>query len=155
MSHFDGLINTTMPVADEDFVAEGNYVAEGSQAGLDEPPNVGIGYELVGRRTQPNAPIHMVRSWIGPTDEPTLWVKEHAHDYDEFLMWTGSDPHNPRDLGAEIYFDMNGERRTITTSGSIFIPAGVPHCPLGFIRIWRPFLFTVLSLAPSYAAKAA
>ena len=41
----------------------------------------------------------------------------------------------------------------ITTSGSIFIPAGVKHCPLGINRVWRPFTFHALSLASTYKAK--
>jgi hypothetical protein len=145
-SHFDGLLNDTLPLVQADFTAEG------ALADLDIPPNTG-GFELVGRLTQPKAPMHMTHIWITETDKPIHWVSEHAHDYDEILIWTGSDLDNPRDLGAEIYIDIEGERRTITTSGSIFIPAGVRHCPLGFNKVWRPFTFSALSLAPEYKAK--
>lgn len=145
-NHFEGLLNDTLPLLQTDFTAEG------AAADLDEPPNTG-GFELVGRLVQPNSPLHMTHIWITETETPIHWVSEHQHDYDEVLIWTGSDPNNPRDLGAEIYIDIEGERRTITTSGSIFIPAGVKHCPLGINRVWRPFKFHALSLAPEYKAK--
>lgn len=145
-SHFDGLLNDDMPLTDADFSAEGEL------ADLQDPPNTG-GFELVGRMVQPQSQIHMTHIWITELDEPLHWVSEHVHDYDEVLTWTGSDPHNPKDLGAEIYIDIEGERRHITTSGSIYIPAGVKHCPLGFIKVWRPFTFSALSLASTYKAK--
>lgn len=145
-SHFDGLLNETMPLLKADFSAEG------ALAGLERPPNTG-GYELVGTLVQPKAPIHMTHIWITQIDRPLHWVAEHFHDYDEILIWTGGDPDNPRDLGAELYIDIEGERRITTNSGSIYIPAGVKHCPLGFNRVWRPFVFHALSLAPTYRAK--
>lgn len=147
-SHFDGLLNDTLPLLQTDFSAEGR------RTGLEEPPNTG-GFELVGRLVQPQAPMHMTYVWITEIEKPLHWVTEHVHDYDELLIWTGSDPQNPRDLGAEIYIDVEGERRIITTSGSLLIPAGVKHCPLGFHRVWRPFTFSALSLAPEYKAKLA
>ena len=113
-SHFDGLLNDTLPLLQTDFNAEGQ------RTGLEDPPNTG-GFELVGRLVQPQAPMHMTYIWITEIDKPLHWVTEHVHDYDEILIWTGSDPQNPRDLGAEIYLDIEGERRIITTSGSIFM----------------------------------
>ncbi|MGG6898372.1 hypothetical protein [Rhizobium sp. BR 315] len=79
-------------------------------------------FELVGSLVQPKSPIHMTHIWIAETEQPIHWVSEHIHDYDEILIWTGSDLDNPRDLGAEIYIDIEGECRTITSFGSIFIP---------------------------------
>ena len=149
MSQYDQLHNATLPLLEVDFTAEGE------SAGLDEPENVGEGFELVGTLTQPDSKIHMTHVWITELDDPQLWVKEHLHDYDEVLIWTGSDPENPRDLGAELYFEIEGERRTVTTSGSVYIPAGTRHCPLGFTKVRRPFTFSALSLTPNYKAKSA
>lgn len=146
MVRMDELLNDSLPLLQTDFNAEG------SERGLEDPPNTG-GFELVGRLVQPNVPIHMTHIWLTEIDRPFHWVAEHVHDYDEILIWTGGDPHNPRDLGAELYIEIEGERRTTRTSGSIYIPAGVRHCPLGFNRIWRPFKFSAMSLAPEYKAK--
>lgn len=116
-----------------------------------EPENLGEGIWLMNDALVPESQINMTHIWIHETSEPELWVHPHVHDYDEVLIWTGGDPDNPRDLGAEIYMDIEGERHTITTSGSVYIPAGVTHCPLGFNRVDRPFRFSALSLAPSYS----
>ena len=115
-------------------------------------PNLGEGLWLVNSDLVPGAQINMTHIWIHPSDEPQLWVNPHVHDYDEVLIWTGGDPDNPKDLGAEIYMEIDGERHTITTSGCVYIPAGTVHCPLGFNRIDRPFRFSALSLAPKYRA---
>ena len=147
MSHIDELLNNTMPLLDVE------WTDEGEAAGLEEPANLGEGFELVGRLTQKDSRVHMTYIWVTELDDETHWVNEHVHDYDEVLIWTGSDPDNPRDLGAEIYMEINGERRTITESGSIYIPAGTKHCPLGFIRVTRPFTFSALSLAPEYKSS--
>jgi len=133
MARIDELLNNTLPLLQVE------WNAEGDASGIPDPDNLGEGMELVGRLTQGDAQIHMTYIWVNEVDQETPWVAEHVHDYDEVLIWTGSDPANPRDLGAEIYME-----------GSIYIPAGTRHCPLGFIRVDRPFTFSALSLAPEY-----
>ncbi len=145
MSKFDGLLNDTLPRLDFEFDNEGEAV------GLPDPPNQGEGCELVGPQTQRDTKIHMTHVWFTECDEPHPWVAEHVHDYDEVLVWTGSDPENPRDLGAELVMTIDGEERVITRSGSIYIPAGTRHCPLNITRVTRPFTFSALSIAPQYA----
>lgn len=48
----------------------------------------------------------MTHVWITEVDQETPWVREHVHDYDEVLTWTGSDPEHPRELGAEIFLEI-------------------------------------------------
>src|SRR5690606_11234399 len=122
-------------------------------AGRPEPPNVGKGYELIGQLVQPDAKIHSTYVWITETAQELHWVDEHIHDYDEVLIWTGSNPDDPRDLGAELRMTIEGEGHIVTKSGSVYIPAGTRHCPLDFIRVTRPFTFSALSIAPEYAAR--
>ena len=129
-----------------------DFSNEGDAAGLPTPPNAGPPLGLMRAVDVPQSKIHMSHTWIHEVDEAHQWVSEHSHDYDEVLIWTGSDPANPEDLGAEIYLDIEGVRHTITTSGSVYIPAGVRHCPLGFIRVTRPFNFSALSLSPEYTS---
>lgn len=131
-----------------------DLVNEGAAAGLPDPPNVGEGLALMRSADVPESSIHMTYCWIHECSEPVQWVNEHVHDYDEVLIWTGNDPHDPHDLGAELYFDIEGVRHTVTTSGSVYIPAGTRHCPLGFVRVDRPFRFSALSLAPNYGSAA-
>lgn len=118
-----------------------------------EPENLGEGMWLMNKDLVPESQINMTHIWVHETDSEEQWVHPHVHDYDEVLIWTGGDPDNPHDLGAEIYMDIEGERQIITTSGSVYIPAGVEHCPLGWNRVDRPFRFSALSLAPSYSTR--
>ncbi|RKT55779.1 hypothetical protein [Saccharothrix australiensis] len=127
-----------------------DLVNEGAAAGVVEPDNVGPALALMRSKDVPASKIHLTYTWIRECSEPVQWVKEHEHDYDEVLIWHGNDPDDPDDLGAEIYLDIEGVRHTITTSGSVYLPAGVRHCPLGFTRVDRPFRFSALSLSPNY-----
>lgn len=127
-----------------------DFVFEGQNAGKPLPPNVREPLGLMRRSDVADSPIHMSYNWIMPTDEPVHWVDGHVHDYDEVLIWTGIDPENPGDLGAVVRLEMDGVPYTFTTSGSVFVPAGVPHCPLGFESVTRPFTFSALSLTSEY-----
>ena len=129
-----------------------DFKNEGDAAGLPSPTNTGEPLGLMRVNEVPQSQIHMSHTWIFETDEPQHWVNVHEHDYDEILIWTGSDPENPEDLGAEIYLDIEGIRHTVTTSGSVYIPAGTRHCPLGFTKVTRPFNFSALSLSPDYTS---
>lgn len=131
----------------------GEFTSEGEQAGLELPENLGEGFWVMNSSVVPESQINMSHIWVHPTEEPQHWVNPHVHDYDEVLIWTGGDPEHPEDLGAEIYMDVEGERHIITTSGAVYIPAGVVHCPLGFTRVDRPFRFSALSLAPDYQSR--
>ncbi len=143
---YDHLFVTDLPNIGADFTNEGDA------AGLPTPTNTGEPLGLVRKEEVPESQIHMSHTWIFETDEPQHWVNEHEHDYDEILIWTGTDPDNPTDLGAELYMDIEGVRHTVTTSGSVYIPAGTRHCPLGFVKVTRPFNFSALSLSPNYTS---
>ncbi|MFT4233151.1 MAG: hypothetical protein QM606_10310 [Leucobacter sp.] len=146
-SKHERLFVKDMPNCMAEMVKEGEDV-------LEYPlPNLGEGLWLMNSDLVPESQVNMTHIWIHPSEEPQLWVNPHQHDYDEILIWTGGDPGNPKDLGAEIYMEIEGERQIITTSGAVYIPAGTVHCPLGFNRIDRPFRFSALSLAPNYRAK--
>lgn len=129
-----------------------DFIYEGEPAGLPNPANVGEPLGLMRSVDVPESKIHMSHTWIFPVEGPQHWVDEHEHEYDEILIWTGSDPEHPEDLGAELYFEIEGERFSVTTSGSVYIPAGTKHCPLGFTNVRRPFNFSALSLNGSYSS---
>lgn len=124
-----------------------DMINEGTAAGRELPPNLSQPWALMSANDVAEAKAYLTMSWVSPTDEPVDWVHEHVHDYDEVLIWTGSDPHNELDLGAEIFMEIEGERQVITTSGSVYVPAGTKHCPLGFNRVDRPFRFMALALS--------
>ena len=65
---------------------------------------------------------------------------EHTHDFDEYLVFLGTNQKDPRDLGAEVEFWIDGEKHVITKSFAAFIPAGLEHCPLVIKNIVRPVI---------------
>ena len=70
-------------------------------------------------------------------------VGGHTHDFDEVIAFFGSNPDDIHDLGGEVELWMGGEKHTITRSCLVFVPKGVEHCPLSFVRVDRPiFHFT-------------
>lgn len=152
MALIDELLNRDIPMYNFRWTSEAN---EDESSGRERPRNIVSVGELASTQTYPESRLHMTFAWITEIDEETHWADEHTHDYDEILTWTGNDPENPHDLGAEIYIEIEGERRHTSTSGSIYIPAGVRHCPLGFIRVDRPFTWHAISLAPHYRSQSA
>ncbi len=64
----------------------------------------------------------------------------HVHDYDETILFMGTDPNDPSDLGAEVDLYIEGEPVKIDKTCQVFIPAGVEHCPLHVTHVDRPFI---------------
>lgn len=77
---------------------------------------------------------------------------EHSHDeFDEILVFLGTDPERPHDLGGEVELWVGGEKYVLTESAMVFIPRGVEHCPMYFRRVDRPILH--LSTGPSQSYR--
>ncbi len=74
----------------------------------------------------------------------------HIHQDPELLVALGTDPKNPKDLGAEIEVCMGPEMEShiITESTMIWIPAKFIHCPFRVLKVRRPFLFIQCQYAP-------
>jgi hypothetical protein len=87
---------------------------------------------------------------IGP-DTPEV------HDFDQVMIFMGSDPTNLGDLGAEIEFCIGPEREKhmVTTSQAVFIPKGVPHLPVTTLRMDRRFILMTISHARELKATPA
>ena len=93
------------------------------------------------------------QSWI---TQPFRMIKEpHSHDHDQFLIFSGTNPMDVRDFGAEveIFLGEQGEKHYIDSPVVIHIPTGLMHGPLQFKRIEKPILFLDIYLAPTYARK--
>ena len=73
----------------------------------------------------------------------TSSVPAHTHDFEEVLAFIGTDPENPRDLCGEVELWLDDERHILTKSCVVFVPKGLKHCPLKFVRVDRPiFVFS-------------
>ena len=79
----------------------------------------------------------MPRPPVKPGDKIS-GTEPHSHDYDEVIAFIGTDPNNPYDLGAEAELWLGDEKHIITKTSLVFIPAGLKHCPLTFLRVDRP-----------------
>ena len=55
----------------------------------------------------------------------------HVHDFNQVILWLGSDLDNIGDLGAEVEYCLGEEKEKhiATTSSAVFIPGGLPHFP--------------------------
>jgi hypothetical protein len=81
---------------------------------------------------------NLMFSWyLKPPAKP---LEAHVHDYPEVLIFLGSNPEDPHDLGGEIEFWLEEEKYDLTTSCFIWVPRGMKHCPLVIKRIDRPII---------------
>ena len=82
-------------------------------------------------------------------------TKHHKHDFDQYLNFFGGDPTNMLELNGEVELilsedGINLERHIITQAVSIYIPAGLYHCPLIFRKVTKPFLFVEVQFTREY-----
>jgi hypothetical protein len=73
-------------------------------------------------------------------------AEPHRHTFDHYLVFLGGNPHNMLDLGgeAELTLSEDGvhqEKHIINQYTTVYIRAGLFHCPLVFTRVDRPFIF--------------
>jgi hypothetical protein len=74
----------------------------------------------------------------------------HIHEDPELLVALGTDPANPKDLGADMEMCMGPEMEShiISESTMIWIPAKFIHCPFRILKVRRPFLFIQCQYSP-------
>lgn len=98
----------------------------------------------------PNFPAELTSVLV--VEPLTMNPKPHAHDYDQFLCFLGSNPKNFFEFDAEIEVVLGeeGEVNIVDTSSIVFIPKGLIHCPIHFKRVGKPVLFMHLCFAPAY-----
>jgi len=79
----------------------------------------------------------------------------HVHNDPELLVALGTDPDNPKDLGAEMEMCMGPEMEShiITESTMIYVPAHFVHAPFRILKVTRPFLFIQCQYAPKLTEK--
>jgi hypothetical protein len=77
----------------------------------------------------------------------------HTHDYDQVIIFAGSDMDDIGELGAEIEFCIGEDLEThmITTTTAVAIPKGMPHFPATVNRLDQRFFYIEVSVAPEYS----
>ena len=100
-------------------------------------------------------------SWWAITEPFEMVADNHAHDFNQFLIFVGGDLTNMPDLGGMVELTLsrdgkNLEKFEITEATTVFVPAGLYHCPLNFKKIndpKKPILFHDLFFSPEYKRK--
>ena len=108
---------------------------------------------LNGEKDGEGANITVSQSWI---TQPFRMIKTpHSHDHDQFLIFSGANPTDVKDFGAEaeICLGEKGEKHVIDGPAVVHIPRGLMHGPLDFKRVDKPILFLDIFLAPTYVRK--
>ena len=75
------------------------------------------------------------------------------HDEGEIIGFFSSDHTKPYDLGAEVEFWLEDEKYLLTRSCLLFIPGGMKHCPIKFIRIDRPIFHFIMVAGGEYTER--
>ena len=80
--------------------------------------------------------------------------RPHVHNFDEVLLYLGSDPEDISKLNAEAE-NCGGweeELHVFTRPGVCVCPKGWPHCPVTIAKVTGPFQFGLLSFADRHWA---
>ena len=91
----------------------------------------------------------MAASHLGTTGRGAPDI-EHTHDFDEYLVFLGTDHKEPSNLGGEIEFWLEDEQYIINKTALIFVLRGMKHLPLYFRKIGSPVLFFTVGNGTSY-----
>ena len=72
----------------------------------------------------------------------------HKHEYSELLVYLGTNPDDPDELGGEIELWLGEgealEKIILSTSSSILIPPGLAHLPLFYKNVYRPIIHILI-----------
>jgi quercetin dioxygenase-like cupin family protein len=91
---------------------------------------------------------NMMFSWY--LKPPLKSLEAHTHDNPEIIIFLGSNPEDPYDLGGEIEFWLEDEKYNLTKSCFIWVPRNMKHCPMVVKRVDRPIIHLGSSVKPGY-----
>jgi hypothetical protein len=97
-------------------------------------------YTFMSNKLVPGCNTYLEYMWVWEMPNPASIEGSHSHDYNEIVLNIGSDPENPADLGAEIEAYCGGERQVTDQTSAGFIPKGVKHGPVRWLKFTRPHI---------------
>lgn len=95
------------------------------------------------------SPVFIDIGWRTDIPHPNPISQPHSHPFDEVLLYIGSDPSNPQDLGGELEIQLGDEKYRFITTTAIFVPRRVTHS-VKHIRVDKPILNLGVSLKGEY-----
>jgi hypothetical protein len=107
-----------------------------------------------GGKTSPDFKAH----WTPILKPYTMQAEPHFHDFDQYLCFFGCNPEDILSLYgvAELSLGVDKahmEKHIITKATTVFIPAGLFHCPLSYTKVDKPFMFLNMFFAKEYIIK--
>jgi hypothetical protein len=84
---------------------------------------------------------------------PTNIEIAHSHDFDEIIGFFGSYNGDAHDLGGEVEIWLGEEQYILTKSAIIFVPKGLSHGPISFLKIKTPMLFFTSGNGTAYTRE--
>ncbi len=103
----------------------------------------------------PGSNIYIEMGWIWEMPDPNPHILGHYHeDYDEVVLHIGADPHNPEYLGAEIEFELGGEKLNIDKTSALYVPKGVKHGPVTWKGVTAPHIQMAIVLGAGDISQA-
>lgn len=110
--------------------------------GRTNPPLTYMSNDLV-----PGCNIYLEYIWVWEMPEPDTAEMSRSPDHDRIVLYIGSDPENPADLGAEIEAYLGGEKLTTGDTSAVFIPKNVDYGPVRWMEFSRPHM--QMTIVPS------
>ena len=103
----------------------------------------------------PGSNIYIEMGWIWEMPDPNPHIFGHSHDeYDEVVFHIGADPQNPEYLGAEIEFEVGGEKLSIDKTSALYVPKGIKHGPVTWKGVKSPHIQMAIVLGAGNIAQA-
>lgn len=88
----------------------------------------------------PDCNIYLEYIWIWAMPEPDTAEMSHSRNHERIVLYIGSDPENPADLGAEIEAYLGGEKLATDATSAVFIPKNVDYGPVRWTAFRRPHM---------------
>lgn len=84
--------------------------------------------------------------------------RTHSHEFDQYLVFMGGDPSNMLELGGEVHLTLGEdedhlETHVFTQYTTVYIKAGLFHCPLIFKTVNKPFIFYDFVSVANYSRR--
>lgn len=135
------------------------YILAGPQPG--DPPSSGAMIAWLNSEKFKGSHQYHVH-WVFPTPRvPGMKTWEdmghgpHEHKAPEAVIHIGTNPEDPMDLGAEVWFFLGPEqeKHVITRSCLVYLPAGFIHSPWVIKKVTRPFVMVTVMQEEEHTEK--
>jgi len=118
--------------------------AAGDVSGFTYPYQVYMDSELM-----KGSPVFIDVGWRTAIPHPNPITEEHSHPFDEVLLYLGSNPDKPEELGGEVAIQLDDAEHTFNTTTAIFVPKHVVHS-IRYLKLEKPILNVGVSLKGEY-----